>query len=134
MYRDLSLQKYLNADSPLTIKEKRFLFSARTRGLDVKNNFKQGKKDLQCRLCRKHIEDQQSLLTCEALDPGRNGQFPQLEYSDIFSEKIEKLVAITRLLHTKFDNFSFHVNRQASQPSSSATDVIVAINNPVDLD
>ena len=85
-------------------------------------------------LCRKHIEDQQSLLTCEALDPRKNGQFPQPEYSDIFSEKIEKLVAITRLLHTKFDKFSFHVNRQASQPSSSATDVIVAINNPVDLD
>ena len=45
VYRELSLQKYLNADSPLTIKEKRFLFSARTRGLDVKNNFKQGKNN-----------------------------------------------------------------------------------------
>ena len=54
-------------------------------------------------------------------------------WSDV-SEKIEKLVAITKVLHQKFDNFSFHVNRQASQPSSSATDVIVIINNPVDLD
>ena len=62
------------------------------------------------------------------------GSFSLLEYSDIFSEKIEKLVAITKVLHQKFDNFSFHVNRQASQPSSSATDVIVIINNPVDLD
>ena len=52
IYRDLSLEEYLKANSPFTNKEKRFLFSARTRGLDVKNNFKQGKKDLQCRLCR----------------------------------------------------------------------------------
>ena len=41
------------------------------------------------------------------------------------SEDIEKLAAITRVLHKKYDDFSFHVNRQASQPSSSATDVIV---------
>ena len=76
-----------------------------------------------------------SLLTCKALDQGSNGQAsPQPKYSDIFSENIEKLAAITRVLHQKFDNFSLHVNRQASQPSSSATDVIVIINNPVDLD
>ena len=135
IYRDLSLQEYLKANSPFTNKEKRFLFSARTRGLDVKNNFKQGKKDLQCRLCRKHIEDQESLLTCEALDQGSNGHFsPQPRYSDIFSENMEKLAAITRVLHQKFDNFTYHVSRQASQPSSSATDVILIINNPVDLD
>ena len=113
-YRDLSLQEYLKANSPLTNKEKRFLFSARTRGLDVKNNFKQGKKDLQCRLCRKHIEDQQSLLTCEALDQGSYAHFStQPRYSDIFSENLEKLAAITRVLHKKFDNFTYHVNRQA---------------------
>ena len=57
-YKELSLQEYLKADSPLTTKEKRFLFSARTRGLNVRNNFKKGKTDLQCRLCQKHIEDQ----------------------------------------------------------------------------
>ena len=115
--------------------EKRFLFSARTRGLDVKNNFKQGKKDLQCRLCRKHIEDQQSLLTCEALDQGSYAHFStQPRYSDIFSENMEKLAAITTVLHKKFDNFTYHVNRQASQPSSSATDVMVIINKPVDFD
>ena len=131
-YKDLGLQEYLKADSPLTTKEKRFLFSARTRGLDVKNNFKQGKTDLKCRLCREHIEDQQSLLTCKVLNQGQDLQQP--EYSDIFSEDIGKLTAITKVLHQKFENFSLHVNRQASQPSSSATDDIVISNNPVDLD
>ena len=95
-------------------------------------NFKQGKTDLQCRLCREHIEDQQSLLTCKALNQGQDSQKP--EYSDIFSEDIRKLEAITKVLHKKFENFSLHVNRQASQPCSSATDVIVICNNPVDLD
>ena len=98
----------------------------------MKNNFKQGKTDLKCRLCREHIEDQQSLLTCKVLNQGQDLQQP--EYSDIFSEDIGKLTAITKVLHQKFENFSLHVNRQASQPSSSATDDIVISNNPVDLD
>ena len=68
VYKDLGLQEYLKLNSPLSIEEKQFLFAARTRGLDLKNNFKQGKKDLRCRLCRGHIEDQQSLLTCPALN------------------------------------------------------------------
>ena len=44
------------------------------------------------------------------------------------------MTAITKVLHQKFENFSLHVNRQASQPSSSATDVIVISTNPVDMD
>ena len=131
-YKELSLQEYLKADSPLTTKEKRFLFSARTRGLDVRNNFKKGKTDLQCRLCQKHIEDQQSLLTCEALKQGQDA--PQQKYSDIFSQDMRELTAITKVLHQRFENFSLHVSRQASQPSSSATDVNVICTNPVDMD
>ena len=60
VYKDLNLQNYLKKDSPLDNEEKRFLFAARTRGLNVKNNFKQGNPDLKCRLCRDHIEDQRA--------------------------------------------------------------------------
>ena len=135
VYRELRLQNYLKADSPLTRKEKRFLFAARTRGLDLKNNFKVGKANLQCRLCKNHIEDQESLLTCQALvDIDSN---VQQTYNDIFSDDIGKLTTITKVLHKKYENFSFQVSRQASKPSSSATNVInniMIVDNIVDLD
>ena len=41
IYKDLGLQEYLKLNSPLSIEEKQFLFAVRTRGLDLKNNFKQ---------------------------------------------------------------------------------------------
>ena len=96
VYRDLGLQNYLKAASPLSIDEKRFLFAARTRGLRLENNFKQGKQDLRCRLCKDHIEDQQSLLSCSALKHIKSPA--QTEYNDIFSDNMDKLTAIAKLL------------------------------------
>ena len=134
VYRDLGLQEYLKAHSPLSIEEKQFLFAARTRGLNLKNNFKQGKTDLKCRLCSGHIEDQQSLLTCPALNNVQDNQ--QLDYSDLFSDRMDKLTLIAKLLKSKFEEFNFHVSRQ--QQSSSATDVnvnnfVVNVDNSVEM-
>ena len=105
-------------------------------------NFKNGKSDLQCRLCKAHVEDQESLLTCKALNGDSSNQASEKPvYSDIFSENIGKLTAITKVLHQKFDNFTNQVNRQATKPSSSATDVIGTVSsntavsdNDVDLE
>ena len=133
VYKDLNLQFYLKSDSPLDIEEKRFLFAARTRGLNVKNNFKQGNQDLNCRLCRDHIEDQQSLLTCAALN---NDQDPsESQYSDIFRDRIDKIAKITRLLRTKFAEFNFQVNRQQSCSATAVinVDTIVNVDNSVDM-
>ena len=135
IYKDLGLQEYLKLNSPLSIEEKQFLFAARTRGLNLKNNFKQGKTDLKCRLCSGHIEDQQSLLTCPALNNVQDNQ--QLEYSDLFSDRMDKLTLIAKLLKSKFEEFNFHVSRQ--QQSSSATDVnvhnfVVNVDNSVEMD
>ena len=129
VYKDLGLQEYLKLNSPLSIEEKQFLFAARTRGLDLKNNFKQGKKDLRCRLCRGHIEDQQSLLTCPALNNVQDTS--QSEYSDLFSDRIDKLTSIARLLRRKFEEFTIHVSRQ--QMSSSAADVNIDSTVNVDI-
>ena len=129
VYRELCLQKYLGATSPLNKEEKQFLFAARTRGLDLKNNFKQGKQDLMCRLCQGHIEDQQNLLTCSVLN---NVKAPvQADYRDIFSDRMDKLLVITKLLKAKFEEFNFHVNRQ---PSRSAADIVVNVDNIVNID
>ena len=134
VYRDLNLQNYLKKDSPLNNEEKRFLFAARTRGLNVKNNFKQGNPDLKCRLCRNHTEDQQSLLTCAALN---KDQAPsEAQYRDIFSDRTDKLAKITRLLRTKYEEFTFHVNRQQSCSATAVVNVddIVNDDNIVNVD
>ena len=90
----------------------------------MKNNFKQGKQDLNCRLCGGHLEDQQSLLTCPVLDNAQDDS--QLEYRDLFSDRIDKLTMITKLLKSKYEDFTNHVSRQQS---SSATGVNVNVDN-----
>ena len=100
----------------------------------MKNNFKQVKKDLRCQLCRGHIEDQQSLLTCPALNNVQDTS--QSEYSDLFSDRIDKLTSIAKLLRRKFEEFNNHVSRQ--NQCSSATDVnidnvFVNVDNSVEM-
>ena len=96
-YDDLNLQDYLQANSTLSIKEKRFAFAVRSRGLDLKNNFKVGKADLKCRLCKELLEDQEHLLTCPALSNDDQTQtISQPPYSDMFSQNIEELKKITQ--------------------------------------
>ena len=101
----------------------------------MKNNFKQGKQDLNCRLCGGHVEDQQSLLTCPALNNAQDTL--QSDYRDLFSERIDKLTMITKLLKSKYEEFTNHVSRQQS---SSATgfnvnvDNINIVDNPVDME
>ena len=131
-YRDLSLQSYLKSYSPLSTDEKRFLFAARTRGLSLGNNFKQGRQDIQCRLCKDHIEDQQSLLSCSALKHIKSPSQPK--YSDIFSGNLDKLAAITNLLKMKFADFTTQVNRQQSSSATNVIDVDNNVNDIVELD
>ena len=58
VYDKLSVQDYLTSDSPLTLKEKKFVFSARCRMTEVRCNFKTGKTDFKCRKCNKEEESQ----------------------------------------------------------------------------
>ena len=128
-YEELSLQEYLQADSPLSIKEKRFAFAVRSRGLDLKNNFKAGKSDLNGRLCKENLEDQAHLLTCPALSKVGRTQALQPPYSDMFSQNIEELKQITKLLLVKFTHFSTQVNRLQPKKSSSAAKVSTNVNH-----
>ena len=83
-------------------------------------------------MCKDHIEDQQSLLSCSAL---KHDKFPsQSKYSDIFSGNLDKLAAITKLLKMKFADFTTQVNRQQSSSATNVIDVDHDINDIVDLD
>ena len=66
-YPELQLQSYLRPGNSLTIKEKAFIFSARSRMMEVHSNFKKGKSDLMCRKCKLNEETQRHLLICPKL-------------------------------------------------------------------
>ena len=100
-YKDLELQNYLESD--LSIKEKSFIFLARSRMLDLKCNFKVGRSDLLCSKCGIEEETQQHLLSCALLVENcvvNSDYVPQ--YSDLFSNDSMKLRMIGRILITKF--------------------------------
>ena len=65
---NIQLQPYLRSETKnLTINEKKFIFAARTRMLDLKGNFKIGILDRKCRKCEATEETQEHLLDCPAL-------------------------------------------------------------------
>ena len=102
IYNDLNLQNYLKSD--MTIKEKSFIFLAKSRMLDLKCNFKYGLTDLLCSKCRIEEENQEHLLSCTALVEKSvvNSEYiPQ--YDDIFSNDTKKLSMIGKILMIKFN-------------------------------
>ena len=105
-YERLELQSYLKSENT-TIKEKSFTFAARSRMLDVRCNFKNGLSDLSCRKCLLSNEDQEHLLSCPALSDNsvlNTGHLP--DYNDLFSDNVNKIENIARILISKFKLFN----------------------------
>ena len=105
-YKKLELQGYLKSKHT-NIKQKSFIFGARTRMLDLKCNFKIGQINLQCRKCSQSEEDQKHLLVCPALADNSvvdAGFFPQ--YEDLYSDSTEKIENIGKILMTRFKLFN----------------------------
>ena len=94
VYDKLTIQDYLTSYSPLTLKEKKFVFSARCRMTEVRCNFKTGQMDLKCRKCREEEESQEHLLKCPELLKCPD----QMKYLDLFGKDLVKLAAIGKFL------------------------------------
>ena len=116
-YETLKLQDYLKPGNNLTIQMKAFIFSARSRMINVKCNYKTGQTDLKCRKCSSEDEDQEHLLKCAALLDNSivSGDIP--EYQDLFSTNTEKVAKISNILKSKFDLLT----QPSAQSSSAAT-------------
>ena len=95
---DYSLKDYLTSHR-LSIKEKQLLFKLRTRMIDVKANYpNKHKGELFCTLCESNsTENQQHVLVCPSLI-GHSGE--QIQYTDIFSENIEKQIEAVKHWNT----------------------------------
>ena len=84
-----------------------FIFSARSRMLDLKCNFKIGQSDLMCRRCLKAEENQKHLLVCPTLADNsilNTGYQPQCE--DLYSDNTDKIENIGKILMSKFKLFN----------------------------
>ena len=113
-YSKLQLQPYLQPGVvDLTIKEKAFVFEARSRMMDIRDNFKIGNSDLKCRACKVEVEDQPHLLRCTKLV--ENGEIVRdiPNYSDLFGEDAAKVVAVSRILQRKFTMLKSYINQSA---------------------
>merc|ERR1712079_469539 len=115
-YTKLMLQPYLEpSDAKLSIHEKQFIFAARSRMLDVLDNFKAGKKSVQCRACDMHPEDQPHLILCDKLCS--NEMTTSLPvYEDLFSDDPHKVAKLGRLLMTKHDKLKKIINNKPDAP------------------
>ena len=107
VYKDLSLQSYLKPNSYLSIKDKAFIFSARTRMLELKCNFKTNQVNLTCRKCGNQDEDQKHLLECPELSD--LSVVPNTEripcYGDLFSNDVKMVSIIGKSLMYKYHVF-----------------------------
>ena len=103
-YGKLEIQNYLSSKSNLTIQEKSFVFSSRTRMIKLKSNFKLGQIDLNCSKCGKEEESQKHLLSCSAIMENciiSNSYIPI--YEDIFGSDLLKVTNIGKIMFHKFN-------------------------------
>ena len=129
-YSKMMLQPYLEpSDAKLSIHEKQFIFSARSRMMDVLDNFKTGKMSLQCRACDKSPEHQEHLLLCDKLSDNEvTNSLP--EYKDIFCNDPQKVAKIGRQLKNKYEKLKKVINNKPDAPveSAAASTVILSSN------
>ena len=91
---ELKLQTYLQSNqSDLSIRERQFIFAARSRMLDVRSNFKVGLKSTQCRRCEDAEETQEHLLYCPTLRDDKVVTDVS-QYDNLLGEEIQKIIII----------------------------------------
>ena len=96
----LDMQPYLKPNQ-ITISEAKFIFSVRTRMLDLKTNFRNKYSDVKCPNCEE--EDTQShLLVCEKI-VGPSSLITDIPiYENIFGKNLEEILQVTRILWKNF--------------------------------
>ena len=100
--------------------------------LEVKNNFKLGKSDLNCSLGCDTTEDQEHILQCPVLRDSDEDNL--IEYNDIYSLDHLKVKEVTRILMTKFYKFTklkATVHGKSPQTNSSAAESDDRVDNDV---
>ena len=97
--------KYMNE---LTRKQASMIFRARCRMIKVKGNYKNGHKDLKCRMCKNHEETQTHILQeCPVLHTSDALKVPKHR---LFNESIDTLRETANTLEIIMDRLNEVVN------------------------
>ena len=104
--KSFALQTYLKT-AKLSTKEKKLLFSLRTRSTNVKTNYKNKYKfNMQCSLCEDENEEESEihLLKCSKIEENisSNINLATANYENIFGDNIEDQMAITKIFDLVF--------------------------------
>ena len=110
-----SFQTYLKSEK-ISTKEKKLLFSLRTRSIDVKTNYKNKHKfNMICLLCKDENDEESEihLLKCVKIIEkiGHKANLADARYENIFSENIEDQLAITKTFDLVFKTKSILINQ-----------------------
>ena len=105
--------KYLNR---LTRNQASIIFTARTRMLKVKSNYKNGHKNLNCRLCGKNEETQQHILEeCTIL----NKEIPTITKEMLFQESPEELKTVTINIEKRMEKLENQSNNWTTNQTTN---------------
>ena len=107
LHKELKTQNYLKASENIDTKLAKFIFHARTRMLNVKENFRNRysneKAQTNCALGCPEPDSQQHLLVCNKLDnQNMIEKEQQPEYQDLFSESSQKQSMVALILQDRF--------------------------------
>ena len=98
----LEIQKYLMPNI-MSNNQRKFLFQLRSRMLDHKINFRGSHTNLKCDLCENHLDDQESLLSCEKLINPNLILINVPKYEDIFSDETDVQIRIVSILQEHYN-------------------------------
>jgi hypothetical protein len=103
-HEKLEMQEYLCPSNVRSLELSKFLFSARTRMLDIGANFSNKYRNkVKCKLGCEELDTQQHLLQCSRLSENDLVQTNRIyKYDDLFSSQVEDQLAMASILSTKY--------------------------------
>ena len=105
LYFDRMMIKNYLLSPNLSTKQKQFIFRARTIMIDIKSNMKTGQSNIFCDLCSlegiKVEETQKHIFYCPITS--KKGEMPKYQYEDLFSNNINKVSVVGKLLLEKIE-------------------------------
>ena len=85
----------------MTIKEKVLAFTARAHMLELKGNYKEGKRNINCSLGCDKVEDQKHIFECPVLEVDVSEE--NIEYDNIYLSDQKKIRMVTQRLMKRLE-------------------------------
>ena len=104
-YTELRIQKYLEA-SWISKDQARLIFKFRTKMAPFDNNFRGGREEVMCPICKAHPDDQTLLLKCPAIKNiiHNSIDMENINSDNILRDTVDTLVAAMRARENLLDD------------------------------